>query len=353
MECGKTKRAIMTEISGLTLYICKILYFPSFTPRARFSWLNCSHAGLSLLLVKHYTSPQVLVQAVWQVLCDGSQPCADVLCAWNGMSFLCSGTRIAKNVIDSHTHSLCQKGLIKTKKFTGLCFSAYFLYQQITSVVPWSVKGDGCIRDEHVKGSPSNCAQPRRSPNLSPVPSEEEEGHTIAAVGKPCQPIKHYTEFQEGRSTQQEMQQRYLVYLPGSEKRCCCWFQIKMCFCTPLLSGEFIVSIHHYWLAACPDIHCVCFRKLRFSTFPKFLTFKTIWSPMGYLDAIEHKYSSSAFHVILRGWATITKCNTMLAYIKKSQEDGAFLPNTYLLDFGIPQLQGDWVGMTNWKYSLL
>lgn len=80
------------------------------------------------------------------------------------------------------------------------------------------------------------------------------------------------------------MQPRCPVYLLGGEKRGCCWLQMKMWFSTTVLSGGFIVFTHHYWLATCPGIYCVCFRKLRVSTFPSFLTVKTIWSPMGQLD---------------------------------------------------------------------
>lgn len=200
--------------------------------------------------------------------------------------YLCSGTGIAKiSMTATHTHTPCVKRIDKDQETLQACLSAYFLYQQITSVVPWSAKGDGCIRDEYVKGSPSNCAQPRTGPNLSPVPLwRGGRSHCSCSSVGHASLLSTTQNSREAGQHNKEMQPRYLVYLPGSEKRCCCWFQIKMCFSTPLLSGEFIVFIHHYWLATCPDIYCVCFRRLRFSAFPKFLTFKTIWSPMGHLD---------------------------------------------------------------------
>lgn len=143
--------------------------------------------------------------------------------------FLCSGTAIAKMSMTATHSPPCQKGLIKSRKLAGLCLSAYFAYQQITSMVPWSAKGDGCIRDEHVKGSPSNCAQPRTGPNLSPVPLWR-RGRSHCS----CSSVSHASLLcttwnpREAGQHNKEMQPRYLVYLPGSERRCCCCFQIKM-----------------------------------------------------------------------------------------------------------------------------
>lgn len=175
--------------------------------------------------------------------------------------FLCSGTgteKISVTATHTHTHRLCQKGLIRTKRISGLCLSAYFLYQQVTSVVPWSAKGDENIGDEHVKGSPSHCAQQV----LTSVQLLWRRGRSHCS----CSSVSHASLFSTTQNSSEtgqhnkEIQHRYLVYLPGSEKRCCSWFQIKMCFSTLLLSEDFIVFIHQYWLATCPDIHCMCFR---------------------------------------------------------------------------------------------
>lgn len=127
------------------------------------------------------------------------------------------------------------------------------------------------------------CRQPRTGPSLSLRTSTTQSPREAGQHDK-------------------EMQPWYLVCLLGGEKRCYCWLQMKACFSRTVLSGGFIVLTHHYSLATCPGIYCVCFGKLRFSTFPAFLTVKTIWSPMRQLDL--QCYSAVASIPLGSSWNT-------------------------------------------------
>lgn len=144
--------------------------------------------------------------------------------------FLCSGTGTAKISMTATHTPLCQNGLIQTKKLAGLCLSAHFLYQQITPIVPWSAKGDGCIRDEHVKGSPSNCAQPRTGANFSPVPLWRRGRSRYS-----CSHVSHASLLSTTRNSREagqhnkEMQPRYLFICQGVSKDAAVGL-IKMCF---------------------------------------------------------------------------------------------------------------------------
>lgn len=236
--------------------------------------LNCCSAS--------HQSPGV-VQTVWQVLCHGSQPCADVLCAWNAWVPLFRHCN-CKNVNDSHALSPMSK---RTDKEQETCRLVSQLTLCISKLLQWCHEAQ---REMDASGMsmwktvPAAVHSQEQVLTSAQCPSEEGEGHTVPAVAwamPACYALRGIPEKQV--NTTKKCNPDTLFICQGVREDAAVVFKLK-CFNTPLLSGEFIVFIHHYWLGTCPDIYCVCFRKLRFSVFPKFLTFKTIWSPMGHLD---------------------------------------------------------------------
>lgn len=128
-----------------------------------------------------HTSLQLLVQAVWQVLCHGFQPCTDLLHTYNSMSSLCLGTPLFL-IVQKHQWQLYKivhtKGFLETKKLPSLTFfsmSANYSNSAMKCKRRWMCyHTDKCSERQpqilHTAKSTSAPAQ---------CFSEEEEGHTV------------------------------------------------------------------------------------------------------------------------------------------------------------------------------
>lgn len=306
---------------------------------------------------------------VWQVLCHSFQPCTDALCTWNGVTSLCSSTQTAPLDLD----------LVKTWE-TATKNSPYQRPDKeqeacklVSLRIPSLAANDfsvatRCKRtrmryavDKHSEKQPQRdstlhiCTELRTDPSLSPEPRwRRGRSHCSCGSGSHTSMLSTTENPREAGQQDKEMQPWCLFYLLGGEERCCCWLQMKTCFSASVLSGEFIVFTHHYQLVTCPGIHPLCFRKLRFSTVPAFLAVKTIWCPMGQLDLQCYSAVTSIplWHFMEHWRDELSQLNKRKYWhvLGNEGKTRAFLQEAHLLDFEIPQLQRDWVGMTNWIY---
>lgn len=111
------------------------------------------------------------------------------------------------------------------------------------------------------------------------------------------------------------------LYARGVRKDAAASCKWKTVFSSTTLSGGVIVFTNHDWLATCPGIYLVCFRKLRCSTLPTFLTVNTIWSPTGQLDL----QGSSAITSILPQHLCNTEGMSYCASVKETKGRWGFV----------------------------